>query len=323
MPCPTLQQPLDFPKYLLNIFKEVDIGKDENLKKCNCKLHIPYKKFDTACKEIIYQFSADKRYIKGGFPFCNIKYSENDPSVGPGTQYPIRLTLEQAMNLYWNSKYFTNNFSAITSWGYSLTYPCPDGAVCSGGGSDSESWVQYGKIQNICKTNETLDPNFKLNEQKELICPGALYLLYDYDHALGSCSGCTPGGPSCYETKSKEFTAGMSLFEADPDLPQLKIVKKNNIYWFYPRINFFLSKYGLYVSNDPSLLETDPATELPTLPLEEVSVGFYFNDEKLDVMKLYVLKFGNGNPDCPGDFHRFGANFSMGPIKIQSWPDKK
>lgn len=323
MPCPTFQKPLDFPKYLLNIIKEIDMGKDKTLKQCNCKLHIPYKKFET-CKEAIYEFfNDDKCYIKGGFPFCNIKYSENDPSVGPGSQYPIKLTLVQAMNLYWNSKKFTNSFSAITSWGYSITYPCPDGEVCSGGGSDSESWVQYGGEQNICTSNETLDPNFKFNEQKQLICPNALYLLYDYDHELGSCAGCTPGDPICYESKSKEFTAGLGLFESGIDLPQLKIVKKDNIYWFYPRISFLLSKYGLYVSNDPSLLEPDPASDLPTLPLEEVSVGFYFNDEKLDDMKLYVLKFTNANPDCPGDFHRFGASFSMGPIKIQSWPNKK
>jgi hypothetical protein len=229
------------------------------------------------------------------------------------------------MNLYWNSKKFTNTFSAITSWGYHLTYPCPDGGVCSGGGSDSEKWTQYSGEQNICITNETHAPFFEFNKQKDLVCPNHLYLIYDYDYELAFCQGCAPSEPYCNNGKIKDFGGAMSFFEGGSNDPNLKIIKKNNKYWFYPRVIFLIGKYGLYVSNDPSLIVPD-YHDRPEFPIQEVSVALYFNGQKLNDnndMKLYVLKFGSNTNLCPGDHDNFSGSFSINDIKITSWPNKK
>jgi hypothetical protein len=310
MPCP-LTSGADYPDYLKSILKEIEAGNDENLKACACSLKTP------TTNGVCPILGEDNKV--GAFPFC-LTIEEDTSSVGDGTQYPIKLTLAQAMNLYWNSKKFTNTFSAIVSWSYHLTERHCQGAVCSGGGSDTEKYTQHSGERNISITNEVLDPLFEFNEQKYLVCPNQLYSIYDYDHGLAFCQGCEPDGLYCSDMKYKDILAAMSFFEGVGG-DKLKIIKKDDQYWFYPKVIFLLGKYGIYVSNDPSLLVPD-YHEKPELPIEEVSVGLYFNDEKLNDnsnMKLYVLKLGNLKKDCKGDYDNLSASFSIDDIKITSW----
>lgn len=97
MPC-SLSSNLNYPSYLKNILKEINAGKDQDLKDAACDLRTPVT--EEGC------VVADGTTI-GAFPFCWTLLDREDPDfnrlVGPGTHNPIKMSLTQAMDLYWNS----------------------------------------------------------------------------------------------------------------------------------------------------------------------------------------------------------------------------
>jgi len=103
MSCPILSPKgyLDqFPNYLTQILKNIANGDNEDLKSCACKLQIPTDP-DTGCF-----VSLDEDGRIGAFPFC-CNYTAINPlgMMSGGYQYyQLRLTLNQMMKLYWNTK---------------------------------------------------------------------------------------------------------------------------------------------------------------------------------------------------------------------------
>ena len=88
MPCP-LTSNADYPDYLKKILKEIDIGNDEDLKDCVCKLVTPVT--DEGCTIL------DEDNKVGLFPGCLV-IEDN------GLQL---FTLKEIMEIYWKTKSFT------------------------------------------------------------------------------------------------------------------------------------------------------------------------------------------------------------------------
>ena len=96
MPCPLVTN-ADYPDYIKTVLKEINVGKDEEKKVCACQLRSPQT--EEGCLIL------DEDQKVPLFPFCSTLV-EGDPSgqVGENTDYPLKLTLKQAMDLYWKTK---------------------------------------------------------------------------------------------------------------------------------------------------------------------------------------------------------------------------
>ena len=104
--CPLIKDYYDYPDYLKKLIKEVEMGNDNVLKECLCKLKSPVT--EDGCLIL----DEDKKVA--AFPFC-CELTTDDPleivASIPGANYwfyPIKLTLRQMMKLYWNTKKATS-----------------------------------------------------------------------------------------------------------------------------------------------------------------------------------------------------------------------
>jgi hypothetical protein len=99
MPCP-LTSDLEYPDYVKKILKEIEVGNDQRLKDCACKLKTVVD--EEGCPIL------DEDNKLGLFPFC-ITDTETDPttmglSLGhPWLNYPyaVGLSLDDMMHLFW------------------------------------------------------------------------------------------------------------------------------------------------------------------------------------------------------------------------------
>lgn len=88
MPC-ALTEPENYPDYLKSILKEINVGDDDELKDCACKIISPVT--NQGCLVV------DEDGKVGGFPFC-IAQGNN---VGPTTPRPLGFSMKQIMRMYW------------------------------------------------------------------------------------------------------------------------------------------------------------------------------------------------------------------------------
>jgi hypothetical protein len=157
--CPPIKEgtdnpPDNYPKYLKEIFKEVDMDKDENLKKCKCKLKIPLD--DDFCMIT----DEDKKWAI--FPFCTEYHPEAD---GPPQDYSyIKLTIKEAMEFYWKTKILEININ-YKDWDCSACYPEQFDGCC----------VERSRAEPLkLKRYFDSDPEKEIDEKKKLVCANYL-----------------------------------------------------------------------------------------------------------------------------------------------------
>ena len=208
MPC-ALTSDADYPDYLKKILKEIDVGDDEKLKACACKLVTPLT--DEGC-EILDE---DKKL--GAFPFC-IPLVEN--GVGDNTDYPLKLTLKQAMNLYWET----------TTWNFVAFANGASNCSCSVGCGATTEYINYSGSKRI--TSGTSIEIESAPPKKNLVCPNYFEYLSNFDGQR--CAG------DCIQLVGEDQIVA-SAFAGD--LPLMRMKKEGNIYYFYPKFTITVGAY--------------------------------------------------------------------------------
>jgi hypothetical protein len=195
MPC-ALIEPGNYPGYLKSILKEIEVGNDKELKACACQLRSPVT--DEGCPIV------DENGKIGAFPFCSTLVTDG---VGDDTAYPLKLTLKQAMNLYWKT----------TDWKFSAS---------AQSSSCGNSWsINY--TQNKRLTSSKVPPS------KNLVCQNLFQYITEYNGSICGVYGCDPFRGNYLMS---------SIFETFSN--QMKYKKEGDIYYFYPF--FLLGSVGNY-----------------------------------------------------------------------------
>jgi hypothetical protein len=202
MPC-ALTEPGDYPDYLKKIFKEIETGDDNELKACACQLISPIT--DEGCLIV------DENKKIGAFPFCSTLVTDG---VGDDTAYPLKLTLKQAMNLYWQT----------TNWKFS--------ASAQSSSSCGNSWsINYTQNKRITSSVSDVGPP---PPSKNLVCQNIFQYTTDYNGSACGSLGCSPIMGGNYIISS--------IFETFSN--QMKYKKEGETYYFYPY--FYLGAMGTY-----------------------------------------------------------------------------
>lgn len=232
MPCPAN---LDYPDYLKSILKQIEAENDNELKACACSLKSPTT--DEGCLIL------DENNNVGAFPFC-WEFTEDTSLVGDGTLNPIKLTLKDAMWLYWQSKDFTQTLR----------------------------YIEFGNC-GPCSTPIAIE-NYKekkyeryVDKDKELVCRKERSLIYNIKATFNYSAGGDP--PVCTTSQnSYDYSLGGFFFNMYQDFcgvnpPQVPVyqyyIKEGNDYYFYPS---FLMRYVTYNTSWSSYEETCVNTEL-------------------------------------------------------------
>ena len=164
MPC-ALTSDADYPDYLKKILKEIDIGGDDELKDCACKIITPFT--DEGC-EIL-----DEDNKVAAFPGCLIVCDNENPC--DNSQRPF--SLKEIMEMYWKTKSITLSMTFIWS-SPDAGESCPSGTPQTISFSDTLSFVEYpvfinGKMQTL---------QSKKNIEK--VCPLGMYKGYHAEIAI-------------------------------------------------------------------------------------------------------------------------------------------
>ena len=206
----------NFPDYLNSILKEIEAGDDEALKACACSLNIP--RTEAGCPIL------DEDDKTGGFPFCQIPLVTD--GVGDNTDYPLKLTLKQAMNLYWQT----------TSWSFNAFANGASNCTCSVGcGTGTEYRNHTGSTRITSGYSIGIKP---APPKKNLVCP-------NYFEYLTSFTGQACGGECTDIMGTDEITA--SAFGGA--LPQMKMKIEGEIYYFYPQFAITVGAYPACASS--------------------------------------------------------------------------
>lgn len=205
MPC-ALTSNFDYPDYLKAILKEIEAGNDDGLKTCACRLKTPLT--DEGCPVL------DEDGKIGSFPFC-WTFTENTSLVGDGTLNPIKLTLKDAMWLYWESKNFNHNVSYF------------EGGI----GDDCGSYSYSFKNAKLNKNNNSTSIEYN-NNKKLLVCAHSLNLVYSW---TVTCS--KQGGGSGQYIYAYFFSGNGNNY----------YILEGDHYYFYP--SFRSSNFGGYAGS--------------------------------------------------------------------------
>jgi len=206
MPCP-LTSDFDYPDYIKDILKEINNGDSKELKSCACQMVTPVS--EDGC------ILTDEDNKVGLFPFCCTLVTDG---VGDDTEYPLKLTLKQAMNLYWQT----------TTWKFSATAQSSSGGAFGCGNSYNLNYTQNKKITS--STSDVGPPP----PSKNLVCFNFFRYTSDSNGSWCGVDGCT--------TISYTNSIICSIFETFSN--QMKYKKEGNIYYFYPK--FYLGALGTY-----------------------------------------------------------------------------
>jgi hypothetical protein len=201
MPC-AITEPDNYPDYIKSILKEISVGDNDDLKGCACGLRSPVT--EDGCLIL------DENSKVGAFPFCCTLVEDG---VGDNTAYPLKLTLKQAMNLYWKT----------TDWKFSAS---------------AESSTSCGTISNVNFTQKKRITSSVSDvgpppPSKNLVCQNIFQYTTDYNGSICR-EDCIPIVGSNYIMSS--------IFETLSD--QMKYKKEGETYYFYPY--FYLGAIGTY-----------------------------------------------------------------------------
>jgi len=206
MPC-ALTEPNNYPDYLKSILKEIAAGNDDNLKTCACSLTSPVT--DEDCLIV------DEDGKVAAFPFCCTLVTDG---VGDNTEYPLKLTLKQAMDLYWQT----------TTWKFSAS--AQSSSRCANGGGSNWN-INYTENKRITSSVSDVPPP---PPSKNLVCFNFFQYTTNYNGSTCNALGCTPIMGENYIV--------CSIFETFSI--QMKYKKEGNTYYFYPY--FHLAAIGTY-----------------------------------------------------------------------------
>lgn len=206
--CSPVKDFYDYPDYLKKLIKEAGLDDNDELKKCICKMRTPL--------DADYCIIKDEDQKVGVFPFCSELV---ESGVGDNTEYPLKLTLKQAMNLYWKTKKWQFNAHA-------------SGSSCS---SSTEITFTGSKITFEPFNDEVGPPP----PQKNLICQNFFNCIGDYTGQT-----CGAGTPPCSPISDSNVVI-CSMFESF--LP-MKHKKEGSIYYFYPYFGITIGTYGACTS---------------------------------------------------------------------------
>jgi hypothetical protein len=205
MPC-AITEPGGYPDYIKSILKEIEVGNDDALKACACSLRSPTT--EDGCLIV------DEDGKVGAFPFCWQLVSEG--AVGDNTFYPLKMTMKQAMSLYWNSISLDGSKITGACKGVGGT-GCRSTDILRGGSASAFEYVRTGK------------------KKKEFVCFHPLY--FSNASSTSTATGCNYSNTADTTLQFIFFTtntAGDCCFFADHG----RCVKNGNKYDFYPSLYF-------------------------------------------------------------------------------------
>jgi hypothetical protein len=202
MPC-AITEPNNYPDYIKSILNEISAGNDDDLKGCACGLRSPVT--EDGCLIL------DEDGKVAAFPFCCPLVTTG---VGANTNYPLKLTLKQAMLLYWQVKSFNHS---ITESSHYTVFGQPPGPCVSVGRS--------GTSERRSGTMLILDQNFEaITEYKKRVCSSRILLFYYYNSNSEAIFGYL-------------FGNGIE--------PPMKYKKEGDTYYFYPFFQMsVIDEYG-------------------------------------------------------------------------------
>lgn len=262
MPC-ALTSPNDYPDYLKIILKEIELGNDENLKIAACSLQAPITQ--EGCPIV------DENGKIGAFPFC-WTYTNDPTLIGDGTFNPLKLTLKDAMNLYWQTKSFEQKISYR------------DDYQCAGGGAYLEVLYYNNKLQKY-----NLSPFRNVSEKKYLVYRSAIDLVYSVNtHAF-----C----PNEYDTNTTTDYIGASFFINSANVCGVSTsinqyyTKIGENYFFYPSMLYSNDGYWYTSTNLDRDQYNEPYCYAETcLPSKEEALFTVTINGSINQMKLYFYK---------------------------------
>ena len=262
MPC-ALTEPDNYPDYLKSILKEIEAGNDEKLKACACSLQTPIT--DEGCP------ITDSDSKLGAFPFC-IPLVAN--GVGDNTDYPLKLTLKQAMNLYWQT----------TSWGFGAFANGASNCSCSVGCGTLTEYRNHSGSKRI--TSGTSIEIESAPPKKNLVCPNYFEYLSNFDGE--ACGGL------CTELVGEDQIAA-SAFAGD--LPRMRMKKEGNIYYFYPKFAITVGAYPVCASSKEEYAAECLQAQLGIKDGSSLSVPITILGESCSPLKMYTKIYA----DTAGD----------------------
>lgn len=251
MPCTSN---LKYPSYIKSIISEINAGNDNNLKNCLCSNKEPTD--EDGCPIL------DEDGNVGFFPFC---IPIVDDGVGDDTNYPLKLTLKQAMNLYWKVKSWTFKASDITKGCGSCTY-----------------FINFngGQIWNGAPI------------MKERVCQKSYFLTTDY-----TTRNCCGGNPPCV-TDTQTGLIVASLF--DDFYNPFKCKKEGGVYYFYPVFTIQIGHYSVCAAHTQSAA-TDCLSYIETgvVNMPSLTTSVKIIDDNVN-FKYYRSKWSGseGPPPC-------------------------
>jgi hypothetical protein len=260
MPCP-LTSDFDYPDYIKNILKEIDNGDNKELKSCACQMVTPVS--EDGC------ILTDEDNKVGLFPFCCTLVTDG---VGDDTEYPLKLTLKQAMDLYWQT----------TSWKFSAN--ANSSSSCSTGGGNSWS-INY--TQNKRTASSTIG---EIPPSKNLVCPSIFYYSTNYNGSSCFSDGCHPFSAENYIVAS--------IFESLNG--QMKYKKEGSTYYFYPYFHLgALGTYGTCAGTTTTIASQCDGSDWGSPTNYNVSVKI-FGKTVSAPLKIYQKLFTAGNCSYSG-----------------------
>jgi hypothetical protein len=229
---------IDYPPYIKNILDTLSVGNgNPEAKNCACLLKTPLN--EDGCPIL----TSDNKFAV--FPFC-WTFIEGQPPT-PFASQPLKLTADQAMELYWKS----NSVSNIN-----LTYQSK-----AFGGCPQDSYFYMRPDGNTkLEKRKFLDNQLLLDNRdiKKLLC--SHYVAFSQDFELEDCDG----NISYDRFEVMKFFGGQNY-----------INKENNIYYFYPSTYINIAFYTTVLNSTltPCIIPCSPEEGVVfTLNIKGISV---------------------------------------------------
>lgn len=242
MPCGAIEN-VDDRDYIKSLKKAVLVGNDLEEKACLCECRVPTT--SEGCPVL------DEDHKVGLFPFCIPLVDES--TVGENTNYPIKMTLKQVMDLYWGKKLkikasvkgnspMENIYNPCTTECPGNGQGCPNGCPCCPP-CTTKRYVVAGLADTLSGKGEnvTLD-----RSRKELLCGPwhKIGLSEDNGGKVFRC-GNTNYDADCTGGEGLYFGVTVQFFVTYGVYPEIvKTSDDNENVDFYPRMSLGMNLGG-------------------------------------------------------------------------------
>lgn len=221
MPCAAINN-VDDRDYIKSLKTNVLVGNDDEEKACLCQCKVPTT--SEGCPIL------DENNKVGLFPFCIPLV--NPSSVGANTAYPVKMKLNQVMDLFWAKNIMVNAFVVGSN-----------GMISNACGPNTKTYVNFGIEDTLMGNNEEQGMQLK-KTRKQLLC-GDFSKRGASEFNGGKVSRCgrTNYDPDC--GGGLYFGVTASFFNGYGVYPE--IVKTTDNYQnvdFYPRMGLYMNLGG-------------------------------------------------------------------------------